>query len=200
MAPVSRHLLEALQSIFPKYETVPASFYNLLGKALGNSAASTSLIKQPSSFVSVSYCVFLICHSLAQLRSGKLHKHHLISSFCSSGTSPVQSTAGLSMRTPRCNLEGSVWVFSAWTKLLSCPETAQVDRRGDNKQDLLGSLQVNGAIWAQLVYFRLNSRRLAFEFLLLFYTLLQKSEEGICSLNFFPLYFSVVHSLPLYQR
>ena len=83
-------------------------------------------------------------------------------------------------------------------KSFSCPEPAEGVSGGDSKQDLLGSLQVKGTIWGQLVYFRSNSKRWALE-VFIFYTLLQKSKEGTGSL-FFPLYFSIVYSFPLHPH
>lgn len=62
----------------------------------------------------------------------------------------------------------------------------------------LGSLWVNGTIRRQLIYIRLSSTNLALEFLVLFYTLFQWSEECLQS-NFFPLYFSVMYFLLLHM-
>lgn len=69
MAPVRWHLLEALQSIFPDYESVCASFYNLLGKALGYSATTAKSINSPTPWSVHMYCGFLIGHCWPQLRS-----------------------------------------------------------------------------------------------------------------------------------
>jgi len=56
--------VRSLTKHFP-YESVPASFYNLLGKALGYSAASAKLINRSVHM----YCGFLIGHCWPQLRS-----------------------------------------------------------------------------------------------------------------------------------